>query len=1173
MIRRLRERRRPVLAGLAVLVLALVLSVGAVAYFTSTGSGTAQASVGSVNAPTGVTAKQSGANVTIDWGAATLSSGGGVQGYVVTRSDGTTVCGSPTPVTGLSCTDENVPSGNYTYTVTAEIGGFTASAASGSITVVTDTPPTDSLSLAAGASGAYLSDGTLYYKGNSPGSFELTDAVTDPSPAPASATFPAIGTAGWTHAAETVSSGSGSAPTISYTSSAFSWTANPSNPTDYTVSSENTLGTTSSGTALPFVSDITPPSGGALSVNGTAASGGGSTSTTASTSFSIDSRTDYSEAQSLSQSGLASSVLTVESESLTGSTCGAPGSGGPFTTPVTITGTTQPSGIVTGACYLYTLTGTDNVGNTASISTTVQASTTAPPTVGQEASYSGAIGNTTFGVGTSPAQPSTTTSGNLITDSDTTAPDGYTVTVETSGNPITTTEGGSVTVNSSGTFTYDPPAGFTGIDSFSFTVTDGHGTDSGTASITVAGYKIWYVNSSLGTNGNGTAASPFDTLSSAQSASGTGAYIFLFGSATSYSGGITLQSNQTLVGQSVGLVVDGETVNTGSGANPTITNSGGAGVTLASGVTVEGVNVSGTSGAGIAGAVGTDTIASSVTISNAGGPGLDITSGSSGTLSDAATINQTAKETTVDALAVSGATGGTVDQTGAITGAVDLTGSGSPSYTGATVNVSGALTASTGALEAFEATGGGTVNVTGATNTLATTTATALDVENTTIGGSGLTFESISAGSASAAPANGIYLIGTGTTGGLTVTGSGTTSGSGGTIYNKAETGLTADSSAILLGTPLNGPSTTPAPIGPVSLSDMTVEPTTSSPGEYGVYETNLSSFTLQHSTIEGPEQSDGVFLTGFGTSATSFDVASNTFTGGDGTPIEVRYPANTYSTTGPTTGSITGNTIGNQSMANSGATNGDGIEIQQQEGSGTMTVDVANNDVYQIEEGFGIDVSGNSGTIELTMTSNDVQLSSVYQSEQELGSDDAMTVQEVTGGKICANITTNTGHAVNTNEMDGSYDAVGLSAASDNPTAFQLQGYPTTDPSNSATDVQSYLNDANSLSGPSDPTDESIVGDNGTGTPDFVNATCSTVPAVAGAVRPSSARVTPATAGTATSAAPASQSTSATKQVKARHRQREQAEDHKHLERWEAQQKLTTKRTVHERARVAKLE
>lgn len=92
--------------------------------------------------------------------------------------------------------------------------------------------------------------------------------------------------------------------------------------------------------------------------------------------FTIGSRTDYTESQSATQSGLRSSTLTVQSETLTGSTRGSPGSGGPFTVPTTITRTAQPSGITTGSCYLYTLTGIDNVGNTATTSTTVEV---APP--------------------------------------------------------------------------------------------------------------------------------------------------------------------------------------------------------------------------------------------------------------------------------------------------------------------------------------------------------------------------------------------------------------------------------------------------------------------------------------------------------------------------------------------------------------------------------------------------------------------------------------------------------------------------------------------------------------------------------------------------------------------------------------------------------------------------
>ncbi len=76
-------------------------------------------------------------------------------------------------------------------------------------------------------------------------------------------------------------------------------------------------------------------------------------------------------------------------------------------------------------------------------------------------------------------------SGLLSGTADTTAPAGDTLTATgpASGN---TAEGGAVTVNSDGSFTYSPPAGFTGSDSFSYTVTDPSGDyATGTATIDV----------------------------------------------------------------------------------------------------------------------------------------------------------------------------------------------------------------------------------------------------------------------------------------------------------------------------------------------------------------------------------------------------------------------------------------------------------------------------------------------------------------------------------------------------------------------------------------------------------------------------------------------------------------------------------------------------------------
>jgi hypothetical protein len=116
--------------------------------------------------------------------------------------------------------------------------------------------------------------------------------------------------------------------------------------------------------------------------------------------------------------------------------------------------------------------------------------------------------------------------------------------------------------------------------------------------------------------------------------------------------------------------------------------------------------------------------------------------------------------------------------------------------TGATVRFDGGLTLSTGGTNTpFLAAAGGTVVVTdpaGATdNTLASTTGTALNVTNATIGSDDLTFKSISANGAS----SGIALTNTGNSGGLTVTGNGGTctsaaSCTGGAIQNSTGAGI-----------------------------------------------------------------------------------------------------------------------------------------------------------------------------------------------------------------------------------------------------------------------------------------------------------------------------------------------------------------------------------------------
>ncbi len=89
----------------------------------------------------------------------------------------------------------------------------------------------------------------------------------------------------------------------------------------------------------------------------------------------------------------------------------------------------------------------------------------------------------------------------------------------------------------------------------------------------------------------------------------------------------------------------------------------------------------------------------------------------------------------------------------------------------------------------FSATGGGTVDVQNSLNTISSGAGTALNIVNTTIGSSGLTFRSISSNGA----ANGIVLNNTGSSGGLRVTGNGA-AGSGGTIQNASGDGISLTS-------------------------------------------------------------------------------------------------------------------------------------------------------------------------------------------------------------------------------------------------------------------------------------------------------------------------------------------------------------------------------------------
>ena len=196
-------------------------------------------------------------------------------------------------------------------------------------------------------------------------------------------------------------------------------------------------------------------------------------------------------------------------------------------------------------------------------------------------------------------------------------------------SPVTVTtfdaaslHGGTVAMTTSGPdigkFTYDPPAGYEGPDSFTYTISNLAGSDTATVSLTVSG-MVWFINNAA-VPGDGRLSSPFNTLAAFTVVNnGAGNHpapsdnVFVYESATTYTSGTTLLSGQRLIGQdsTVSLAsITGLTPPSGSAPFPTmnvgapattITNTAGIGIVLGGGNAIRGLTVKDTGSHGIAG--------------------------------------------------------------------------------------------------------------------------------------------------------------------------------------------------------------------------------------------------------------------------------------------------------------------------------------------------------------------------------------------------------------------------------------------------------------------------------------------------------------------------------------------------------------------------------------------
>lgn len=171
---------------------------------------------------------------------------------------------------------------------------------------------------------------------------------------------------------------------------------------------------------------------------------------------------------------------------------------------------------------------------------------------------------------------------------------------------IATSEGGSVTMNlTSGAFVYIPKAGFSGADTFTYTLQNTSGLTS-TATVTInSSGVIWFIDDNADAIGaNGTFAKPFPSLATFQAINNSGAFnakpghgIFIY--AGTYDGALTLLPNQKVIGQAAGdpiSTIMGVSIPVGSqlpstgGTAPNITSTGNA-ITVSQNNTIRGLNI------------------------------------------------------------------------------------------------------------------------------------------------------------------------------------------------------------------------------------------------------------------------------------------------------------------------------------------------------------------------------------------------------------------------------------------------------------------------------------------------------------------------------------------------------------------------------------------------------
>jgi hypothetical protein len=370
--------------------------------------------------------------------------------------------------------------------------------------------------------------------------------------------------------------------------------------------------------------------------------------------------------------------------------------------------------------------------------------------------------------------------------------------------------------------------------------------------------------------------------------------------------------------------------------------------------------------------------------------------------------------------------------------------------TGATITFNGGgldIDATSGG--GFVATGGGTLAVTGAGNTITTTTGIALSVSSTTIGGSGLTFQSISANGAT----NGIVLNTTGS-GALIVTGN-SAGNCGGTVTVSADGTLVSNVNGFTLARSLitdasgaagdrgieMGDFSTGTPVnGTITISNSTIGPTPHDNFGIGIA-SGTSGWSISNTVFTGSVQNSGLNFEIRNATVTSFvidgsvfqnqfadgmqmqpasgvsanmtaTIQNSTFTGNnlhldlnhDGTGTTTyRVLNNTFrsaqshalnffssavqapGTGGTLNGRFEGNVIGSAAIASSGSVLGNGIRININGGVAARVL-LNSNTIRQLPNGRGIEVISRNGTGGADVTVTNNQVNNDFVTTPENG-------------------------------------------------------------------------------------------------------------------------------------------------------------------------------------------